>query len=59
LQQTPKVFYRQLRLEKARWMLQQTRDSVTAISIACGFASLSHFTHSYQKMFSKKPSQER
>jgi AraC family carnitine catabolism transcriptional activator len=59
LQQTPKSFYRQLRLEKARWMLQQTLDSVTAISMACGFASLSHFTHSYQKMFSKKPSQER
>jgi len=59
LQQTPKAFYRQLRLERARRMLQQTRDSVTAISMACGFASLSHFTRSYQQLFSKKPSQER
>ncbi|MFT2098035.1 GlxA family transcriptional regulator [Marinomonas sp. 2405UD66-6] len=59
LQQTPKAFYRQLRLEKARWMLQQTHDSITAISTACGFSSLSHFTRSYQQLFMKKPSQER
>ncbi|MGJ8645462.1 GlxA family transcriptional regulator [Marinomonas colpomeniae] len=59
LQQTPKSFYRQLRLEKARNMLQQTKQSVTAISVACGFVSLSHFTRCYQQQFSKKPSQER
>ena len=59
LQQTPKAFYRQLRLEKARWMLQQTKDSVTAIATACGFVSLSHFTRCYQKQFSKLPSKER
>ncbi|MEP0071075.1 MAG: GlxA family transcriptional regulator [Marinomonas sp.] len=59
LQQTPKAFYRQLRLEKARWMLQQTCESVTAVSMACGFSSLPHFTRSYQQLFSKKPSQER
>lgn len=59
LQQTPKSFYRQIRLEKARNMLQQTTESVTAISVACGFVSLSHFTRCYQKHFSKSPSQER
>ena len=59
LKQTPKAFYRHLRLEKARWMLQQTRNSVTSIAIACGFVSVSHFTRSYQQAFSKKPSQER
>ena len=59
LQQTPKSFYRQIRLEKARNMLQQTTESVTAVSVACGFVSLSHFTRCYQKQFSKSPSQER
>lgn len=59
LQQTPKAFYRQLRLEKARWMLQQTKDSVTSVATACGFVSLSHFTRCYQQQFSKLPSQER
>lgn len=56
---TPSAYYRTLRLEQARWMLKQTTDSVTSISIACGFASLSHFTRSYQKQFGNKPSQER
>lgn len=59
LQQTPNAYYRNLRLDQARWMLQQTTDSVTAISVACGFVSLSHFTRSYQQRFGKKPSQER
>lgn len=59
LKQTPKAFYRQLRLEKARWMLQQTKDSVTSIATACGFISLSHFTRCYQQQFSKLPSKER
>ncbi len=59
LQETPSAYYRNLRLEQARWMLQQTTDSVTNISVACGFASLSHFTRSYQQRFKKKPSQER
>ncbi len=43
----------------ARWMLQQTSQSVTDISVACGFASLSHFTRSYQQRFDKSPSRER
>jgi AraC family carnitine catabolism transcriptional activator len=59
VEQTPKAFYRQLRLEKARWMLQQTKDSVTTIATACGFVSLSHFTRCYQQQFSKLPSRER
>mgnify|MGYP003676032235 CR=1 FL=1 len=59
LQQTPKSFYRQIRLEKARNLLQQTSESVTSIAVACGFVSLSHFTRCYQQQFEKKPSQER
>ena len=57
--QSPKAFYRQLRLEKARNLLQQTKQSVTEVSVACGFVSLSHFTRSYQQLYGKKPSQER
>ncbi|MEO9656137.1 GlxA family transcriptional regulator [Marinomonas sp.] len=59
LKQGPKSFYRQLRLEKARNMLQQTKETVTTISVACGFVSLSHFTRCYQQQYGKKPSQER
>ncbi|MBY4675363.1 GlxA family transcriptional regulator [Marinobacterium arenosum] len=59
LQETPNAYYRNLRLDQARWMLQQSTDSVTSIAFACGFASLSHFTRCYQQRFNKKPSQER
>ncbi|WP_116473945.1 GlxA family transcriptional regulator [Zobellella maritima] len=59
LQQTPSAYYRNLRLDQARWMLQQTSQSVTDISVACGFASLSHFTRSYRQRFNKNPSRER
>jgi len=59
LQSTPNAFYRDLRLDRARTMLQQTTDSVTSISLACGFVSLSHFSRCYQKRFGKKPSAER
>jgi len=59
LQITPNAFYRNLRLDQARWMLQQTTNSVTSISVSCGFASISHFTRSYQKRFNQNPSQQR
>lgn len=59
LQATPSAYYRNLRLDQARWMLQQSTDSVTNISVACGFVSLSHFSRCYQQRFNKKPSQER
>lgn len=59
LQETPSAFYRNLRLDQARWMLQQTTNSVTSISVTCGFASLSHFTRCYQQRFKMKPSLER
>lgn len=59
LKTTPANYYRQLRLEQARWMLQQTTASVTSISVACGFASLSHFTRCYHQRYGKKPSHER
>lgn len=59
LQQTPSAYYRGLRLDQARWMLQQTTQSVTDISVACGFTSLSHFTRCYRQRFEINPSQER
>lgn len=59
LQTTPNAFYRNLRLDQARWMLQQTTNSVTSISVACGFSSISHFTRTYQKRFNQNPSQQR
>ncbi len=59
LNETPSAYYRNLRLANARCMLQQSTNSITSISVACGFTSLSHFTRCYKQRFSKNPSQER
>lgn len=59
LHSTPLAFYRRLRLEKARLLLQQTSHSITEIAVRCGFGSISHFSRSYRKHFGFPPKNER
>lgn len=56
---TPVAFYRRLRLEKARLLLQQTSHSITNVAIRCGFGSTSHFSRSYRKHYGWPPKEER
>ena len=49
-------YYRMLRLELARVLLTHTSMSIRDISVACGFASLSHFAKSFAGQFGKRPS---
>jgi AraC family carnitine catabolism transcriptional activator len=49
-------YYRMLRLELARVLLTHTSMSIRDISVACGFASLSHFAKSFASLFGKRPS---
>lgn len=55
---SPKRYYLQLRLEKARNLLRQTDLSVTDVCVACGFQSLSHFSKSYRAAFGNPPGME-
>ena len=55
----PTKYYLDLRLQKARELLQQTSMSIMEISIACGFVSNPHFSHCYRKLFGHAPSVER
>jgi transcriptional regulator GlxA family with amidase domain len=55
---SPKRYYLQLRLDKARDLLRQTSLPVTEICIACGFRSSSHFSKSYRSAFGISPSRE-
>ncbi len=48
-------YYRVLRLQHARVMLTNTRLSVREISVACGYASLSHFAKSFSELFGRRP----
>ena len=59
LNRSPKRYYMQLRLQKARSLLLQTDMSVIAIAMACGFASPSHFSKCYRAQYSTTPYRER
>ena len=52
---SPKKFYVDMRLQKARNLLMQTEESITAISVACGFNSTAHFTKSFKTQFGAPP----
>ena len=55
----PSRYYLQLRLQRARELLQQTNLSLVEISSLCGFVSTSHFSKSYKEQFGHSPSNER
>ena len=59
LDATPSGFYMQLRLERARELLQQTGMGVTAVAVACGFSSASYFSRSYRAHFEISPKEDR
>ena len=55
----PGRFYRQLRLNRAHRLLQQTTMSVTEIAVAAGFNSVEHFSRAYRAQFGLPPSKDR
>ncbi|NRO95077.1 helix-turn-helix domain-containing protein [Paraburkholderia sp. NMBU_R16] len=59
LRDTPTHFYLQMRLDRARELLQQTDMSVTSVCVACGFESPSHFSRRYRERFGTSPRQDR
>ncbi|MEM6464701.1 MAG: GlxA family transcriptional regulator [Pseudomonadota bacterium] len=52
---SPKKFYVDMRLQKARNLLMQTEGSITEISVACGFNSTAHFTKAFKTQFGAPP----
>ncbi|MEM1277819.1 MAG: GlxA family transcriptional regulator [Pseudomonadota bacterium] len=59
LDRSPKRYYMELRLEKARNLLLQTSMSVINVALACGFTSPSHFSKCYRAHFNRTPYRER
>ena len=59
LSRSPKRYYMELRLQKARNLLMQTDMSVINVALACGFASPSHFSKCYRAHYSTTPFRER
>lgn len=59
LNRSPKRYYMELRLKKARNLLMQTDMSVINVALACGFASPSHFSKCYRALYKTTPYRER
>ena len=59
LDRSPKRYYMELRLQKARNLLMQTDMSVINVALACGFASHSHFSKCYRAHYDTTPYRER
>jgi transcriptional regulator GlxA family with amidase domain len=59
LNSTPKHYFMEMRLHRARNLLVQTERSVTEIAMACGFRSTSHFSKTFRSHFGTSPLSQR
>jgi len=59
MNRSPKRYYMELRLQKARNLLMQTDMSVINVALACGFTSPSHFSKCYRAQYQTTPYRER
>ncbi|WP_425405050.1 GlxA family transcriptional regulator [Hwanghaeella sp.] len=59
LETTPAAYYRELRLRRARALLQQTEQPITEIALGNGFADAAHFSRAFKALFGHPPSHER
>ena len=55
LKKTPARYYLELRLQRARLLLQQTAMPILQIAVASGFTSAAHFATSYKAYFAVSP----
>ena len=56
---TPVRYYLELRLQRARALLQYSDLSIVEIAVACGFGSAAHFSRTYHGWAGNAPSVER
>ncbi len=59
LGKSPKKYYMDMRLQKARNLLMQTDMSVINVALASGFTSPSHFSKCYRALYQITPYRER
>lgn len=56
---SPALYYRDIRLDRARGLVTQTQRSLTEIAIASGFPNQSHFCRIYRQRFGLSPRRDR
>lgn len=55
LDELPSRYYAELRLARARRLLQQTSHSILQVALSCGFSSGPHFSNAYRARFGHTP----
>lgn len=55
----PQLYYRDIRLDRARGLVTQTELRLSEIAYACGFSSPMHFSRAYRDRFGLPPSKDR
>jgi transcriptional regulator GlxA family with amidase domain len=56
---SPVLYYRDIRLDRARGLLTQTAMLVSEVALASGFASAVHFSRAYKQRFGFSPREDR
>jgi len=59
IKKTPTLYYRDIRLDRARGLVTQTELPIAQVAMASGFASQVHFSRAYKDRFGLPPSQDR
>jgi len=59
LSTVPSRYYLDMRLQRARKLLRETRHSLLQVALMCGFSSGSHFSTTYSSVFGITPREER
>ena len=56
---SPSLYYRDIRLDRARGLVTQTELALSQVALASGFASQVHFSRAYHDRFGLPPSRDR
>ena len=59
VRKTPALYYRDIRLDRARGLVTQTELAMSQIALASGFASQVHFSRAYRERFGLPPRADR
>lgn len=59
VKKSPVLYYRDIRLDRARSLVTQTDMRLSEVAVACGFASQAHFSRAYRDRFGLSPRTDR
>ncbi len=59
VRKSPVLYYRDIRLDRARSLVTQTDMRLSEVAVACGFSGQAHFSRSYRERFGLAPRTDR